>query len=235
MNERIIDELRNAYQIKPNKKDEFISNIRNNDMSTFKFILLQSKYMHANTLLKNVLLIIAMILICIKADVEDALLFISAGIPLIALVMVYELEQSNLHRMAELEQATRFSLKMLVLSRLLISGIMSLISVSLITLVTYKTKQTELLKIVVSFFLPYCLTLYSCMRILRKYRDVGTKYCFVCAAIISISFIVISNMPLLLNLMYKTNISISLLIICVLMICLESKKYLVDMEDYLWN
>jgi len=235
MNDKLINELKKAYDVSPRNKEKFIRSIRKNDLSLFKFVLLQCKYMHNNAFLKCFILVILLSLICIKANTNDTLLFVSAGIPLIVLVMIYELETSKIYSVEELEQATRFSLKTLVLSRLLITGIVSFVSVVLISVITIKTKEVSNIQTCVYFFLPYCLTIILCMKILRKYKDEGIKYCFISAALVSLFFVFIGNVPVILNILSKTNVSLSLLSISVVMVFFESKKFIVNMEECIWN
>lgn len=236
MKDNIINELKNAYNVKPSdKKNEFLRSIKKNDMSILQFILLQTKYLHSLLFIRCFLFSLILVFICIYSNNEDTLLFCSALIPFIVIVIIYEIDTSRLFKMEEIEQATKFSLRMIIFARMFIAGIVSLLSLLFLTFVTYKAKQISMMEIITSFFLPYFLSVYGCLVILRKYREGGTKYSFILTTIISLVFIAFRILPIISHMMFKTYIGMILLIIFMSLCIIESKNYIKNLREVIWN
>lgn len=236
MKDSIINELKNAYNVKPsNRKNEFLRSIKKNDMSTLEFVLLQSKYLHSFLFIRCFLFSLVLIFVCLYSNNEDALLFCSALIPFIVLVIMYEIDTSRLFKMEEIEQATKFSLRMIIFARMLIAGIVSLLSLLILTFVTYKTKQISIMEIMTSFFLPYFLSVYGCLVILRKYRDSGIKYSFILTTIISLIFIAFRVLPVISHMVFETYAGMILLIVFMSLCVIESKNYIKNSKEVIWN
>lgn len=236
MKDNIINELKNAYNVKPsNKKNEFLRSIKKNDMSTFEFVLLQSKYLHSFLFVRCFLFSLVLIFICLYSNNDDVLLFCSALIPFIVLVIMYEIDTSRLFEMEEIEQATKFSLRMIIFARMLIAGIVSLLSLWILTFVTYKTKQISMMEIITSFFLPYFLSVYGCLIILRKNRDSGIKHSFILITLISLIFILFRALPTISYMMFETHTGVILLILFIALCVVESKNYIENSREVIWN
>lgn len=236
MNEKIISELKNAYNIKPSeKKNQFIQNYKQYDMSIFEFIILQTKYLHSFFSIRCVLLSLVLIFVCLFSTSSDTLMIVSALIPFIVLIMMYEVDASRIFKMEEIEQATKFSLKMIVFARLLIVGFISMLCLIVLTLITINSKQIPIYQIIISFFVPYFLTVLLCLIILRTNRENGMKYSFIITVIVSLMFVTLRTLPELSYVIYKTNVGLIFLTICIGLCVIESKKFVMNFKEVLWN
>lgn len=236
MDRKIINDLKNAYNVKPSeKKNVFIKSIKKNDMTIFKFVFEQAKYLHNFVLIRCLLLSLVLTTALIVSNSEDLLVIYSSAIPFIVLLMVSELESSKIYKMEELESVTKFSLKMIVFARLFIIGVVSLVMVTISLIVTYKTKNIELNKTLIMFYLPYFITVYGSLCILRKVKEGITRYCFIYTSLVSLFFISLRMLPKISSMLFETNVGVMVLILIVIMCLLESKKYITKMEEYSWN
>lgn len=236
MDRKIINDLKNAYKVKPSeKKNVFIKSIKKNDMTIFKFIFEQTKYLHNFVLIRCLLLSLVLTTALIVSNSEDLLVIYSSAIPFIVLLMVSELESSKIYKMEELESVTKFSLKMIVFARLFIIGVVSLVMVTISLIVTYKTKNIELNKTLIMFYLPYFITVYGSLCILRKAKEGTIRYCFIYTSLVSLFFISLRLLPKISCMLFETNVGVMVLILIVIMCLLESKKYITKMEEYSWN
>ena len=110
----------------PQRKEEFLSRFETKQLSLMQFILSQAGYIGKLTWLG-----FAAVTVCAVASPftisNSALWFVSSLMPILALLLVSESARSERYKMAELEAVTRFSLRSVVLARLVILGGISLI------------------------------------------------------------------------------------------------------------
>lgn len=116
---------------------------------------------------------------------------VSALMPLLALTLVSESGRSENYEMAELEMATRFSLKSVVLARMGILGMENLlILVALFPIGIWK-QGFGLMELGVYILVPYLLTAFVGLYIVRRFRGRETDY--LCAGVaVGISVLVIA-------------------------------------------
>lgn len=236
MNKKILNELKNAYNIKPSEaKNKFILKYKQNDMSILEFVFLQTKYLHSFFSIRCVLFSLILIFVCLFSSSSDTLMIVSALIPFIVLVMMYEVDASRIFKMEEIEQVTKFSLKMIIFARLLIVGIISLLCLVTLTLITISNKNISIYQIVISFFVPYFLTVLLCLVVLRTNRENGMKYSFIVTTMTSLIFISLRILPKLSHIFFETNVGLVFLMICICLCVLESKKFVMNFKEALWN
>ena len=116
---------------------------------------------------------------------------ISALAPLLAMTVIAESGRSQSCQMAELEMATRFSLRSVALARL---GILGLENLGMLILFVFMGRggdgtgqDTSMVQAGFGILLPYLLTSFLGLRIVRSFRGrEAVYYCFGMAACISI-------------------------------------------------
>lgn len=230
---KLINELKNAYDVCPSQnKNLFLKTIQKQNVSTLDFVLSQIKYMRRSLIFRLVGFVLALLLIVIDSD-DKQLLFLSIEIPFFALLIIYIIDSSRSYHMEELEMVTRFSLKMVLFSRLLISGIISFVLMFVASLITSRVKDIELLKVLDYFFVPYWTTIFMCLKLLRKYRDEGIKYCIGITCLISVAIALIDVLNI--KLVLTNCISIAMLLTTSLLLINEIRNYLKNTEELLWN
>lgn len=199
----------------PKKKTEFIKNAELPKLNIVAFMLQQVFYIRKMTWLISFLISVCAFL-CVDYIGKDSVWVISSMLPLIALCAVTESARSKTYGMAELEQASRFSLKSVMLARM---GIMSFLHfIIFITLIPFVGKKiisismgNRMLQLVqenvwnqegiyvrisVYLFVPYLLTSVLCLIAVRRMQ--GKELNYVCMGLsVGVGF---------LNFLLKANI-----------------------------
>ncbi len=121
--------------------------------------------------------IFAAALFLMKNRLPEQIRLVSVLLPFAALSTVTELHRSARCRMEELEMASRFSLKTLLLARLTLLGLGNLLL--LCALFPLMTGWGQLPLAETGFYLlcPYCLTSLLCLMITRRFRGVSRCTC----------------------------------------------------------
>ena len=120
-------EIKAAFEApKPQKKEEFLSRFEEKQLSLTKFILSQAGYIGKLTWFGFAAILICAALSPVTVN-DSALWFVSSLMPILALLLVSESARSERYKMAELEAVTRFSLRSVLMARMVILGGMGLI------------------------------------------------------------------------------------------------------------
>lgn len=179
MKQILKDTLKRAFEAPPPlHKREFLRKLSQPQMSMYDFMLSQVGYIRkwiwgVSALVFTLSLLIAGVLS------EDMLWMISAFTPLLALTIVSECGRSESYEMAELEMATRFSLRSVVIARLGILGVENLVILSLLIPIGIWKNVMNPIQMGVYILTPYLLTAFIGLCIVRKLR--GREAIFLCA------------------------------------------------------
>lgn len=232
-NKQIIKQLENAYDVTSKNKTRFIRTIKKTNTSIFSFIMNQFKLISSKVYISCLIYFGILLVLLLSLNNAKQYIVLSAGIPFFSLLLVGIIDTSRAYKMEELEMASLYSLKMVVLARMLI---MSSITVSLImtmAMCTSKINNESLILIISYFFIPYFLNMYLNLLILKKLRSDGLKYCLVTSSIICllILYLVDNPIPVLIN----ENCYMGVLLVLIMLSIIESKNYISGLEDYVWN
>lgn len=163
------------YAPNPLRKREFMRKLPPPKMNIGEFLFTQIGYIRKWVWCVSALIFIASVLGVAFLSL-DMLRVISALTPLLALTVVSESGRSEFYEMAELEMATRFSLKSVTLARLSILGIVDLILLCL--LVPIGLWKNTLSPVAAGLYIitPFLLTAFSGLLIVRKFRGRESMY-----------------------------------------------------------
>ncbi len=119
---RLKRDIKQAFKAPaPVKKEEFLSTLPVKEMSSAEFVISQAGYAR-----KVTWLLFALIVILIAGSPfmlkEEAIWLISGLMPILALLAVSENSKSERYNMAELEASARFSLRSVLLARMVLLG-----------------------------------------------------------------------------------------------------------------
>ena len=239
-NKKIKSELKMLYQPpSPRHKKEFCDQMRQRAVSnrfisitTPEFLASQLRYIRPWGWLASVAVLIAAFVLMDMFG-EKAGWRISALVPFVSASLIVELHRSVHFRMDELEQSTRFSLKAVTFARLCILGICNL--VLLIFLAPFMIAMCNLSPLAVGVYLlaPYTVTSFLCLLVLRLWHS--NENVFACAGIsVGISILCISFEPLQ-RLTICPFSCVSLLLLLLVFMLMEYKKYFATMEELAWN
>lgn len=179
--------LKDAFHAPPaQRKREFIQTLDQGQISVRAFAVQQAAYIR-----KWNWGVSAAVFILSLAAAEwvsmDMLWGISALAPLLALTVVSECGRSEFYQMAELEMATQFSLRSVLLVRLVVLGVENLVILGLLAPVVLWKSCLHPLQAGVYILTPFLLTAGIGLYLMRRFRQQEAVY--VCAgAAVLVSF-----------------------------------------------
>lgn len=184
--------LSNAFEAPiPLHKKEFLQKITPPGLHVFDFLLIQLRYIRRRFWIASAAVLGAALAGSFLFS-GDMLWIISAFMPLLALITVTETGRSEQYGMAELETATCFSLKSVLLARLGILGVGNLSLFLLLLPVSLLGSRLLPTQAGLYILTPFLLTTFLCLYIVRRYRERETT--FLCTGV-SV-FISLSVFPL---------------------------------------
>lgn len=174
-------ELRQVFEPPaPMRKKEFIGGLERPGIGFCGFLMIQAGYIR-----KWVWIVSALAFFTSLAGAAvfsaDMLWWVSAWMPLLALTIVAESGRSENYEMAEMEMATRFSLKCVLLARLGILGAENLLLLCLLLPVGLCNNLFGPIQAGLYMLTPFLLTAFLGLFILRRFR--GREASYLCAGI----------------------------------------------------
>lgn len=179
--------LQEAFEApEPVKKKEFLQMARSENVSTFDFVKTQVVYIRKRVWVVSVFIFI---LALASADYvgKESIWMISSLVPYIALCAVTEGTRSAAYGMSELEMSTRFSLKSVILARLMAIGCLHTLLLGAMIPVAGGTAFFPVIRTGIYVILPYLLTTVLGLLAVRRLYDWESSYvCMGCAVMVSL-------------------------------------------------
>lgn len=181
MDKNLKEALRRGFEAPPPvRRKAFLRDAPPQPVGMFSFLGIQARYIPKWIWwFSGVLFLVSLGGSCVFQ--KEALWMLSALMPLLALALLAESGRSERFGMAELEQASRFSYKSVVLARLGIIGAENLLLAGLLLPLALKDHDRSLIQAGIYLTVPYLLTAYLGAWALRRIR--GREGDFVCAGI----------------------------------------------------
>lgn len=233
--------IKDAFEApKSLKKQEFMRQINQSqicpgEISFGQFMWQQTGYIRKRAwVLSFVIFMVALIGGCFMD--KDVLWLLSAMMPFLAISAITENIRSEICGMSELEMATRFSLKSVVLARMGVLGVLHLGTLCLITMFGCGEGATAVFQTGVYLLVPYLLTDVGGLWLVRKIRGREAVYASMALAFVIGAFPVISRyaMMLLYREQYFGWWLIALAILSVAIVS-EWKKNMKRTEELEWS
>ena len=219
----------------PKHKKEFLKTIEQPQIGTLSFLLVQVSYIRKSVWIGSIF-ILAFALLCADALGADCVWIISAMTPFIALFAIAESARSETYQMAELEMATRFSLKSVTMARMVAIGLLHFILFCILILLAGKGALVSFGQAGIYLLVPYLLTSVLGLAAVRKIH--GKESVYVCMGIAvmvsSLNFIVRGNLPEIYEekrLIWWIAVGVYLLA----KVWSEYKKMIYQTEELAWN
>lgn len=169
----------------PLKKREFMQMAKPEPMRTFDFVKTQIGYIRKRVWGISVL-VFMLALVCAHFVGKECIGVISALVPYIALCAVAEGTRSVTYGMSELEMSTRFSLRSVLLARLMAIGCLHVMILGALIPVAGEFDFLPVIRNGIYVILPYLLTTVLGLIAVRKLYDWENSYvCMGCAVIVS--------------------------------------------------
>lgn len=186
------EELKQAFAAPPPlQKQKFIRQLQQPSMCIQEFLFSQLGYIRKWIWCVSVL-IFSIAVLGTAIFSLDMVWGISALTPLLALTLISESGRSESYGMAELEMATRFSLRSVILARLLILGLLNLILLCLLIFLGFWNNELSPFAVGLYIITPFLLTAFAGLCIVRKFRGreagytcVGIAACISCFVFLS--------------------------------------------------
>ncbi len=167
---------------------------------------------------------------------DNMLWMMSAVMPILAAAGVLETVRSDIHKMAELEQASRYSLRSILFARLEIVGMVHFLLFSMGVFLVHTAESSVFLYSAVYLFVPYLLTSGGCLFLVRRLH--GREGAYGAAAFA----VLIAFLPQILSywreLLYGAeNFKwwLALLFLLLVFNALQYRKTINNSEDLSWN
>lgn len=230
------DELKQAFDApKPVKKREFIRQLEFPKVPVHKFLFTQIAYIRKWVWCVSVGVFVVAVLGL--AFLPDTVLWLISGLtPLLALTIISESGRSECYEMAELEMATRFSLRSVILARLGVLGVTNLLLLGLLLPIGLQSNTVNPLATGLYIITPFLLTTFTGLLIVRKFKGQEAMYACIGSAV-GVSFSVFlshSAIPV----MYQEQWLV-LWIVTALALCIGTGKQCIKIikrtEEMAWN
>lgn len=175
------------YAPEPKEKQNFLKNIRPREVSMLEMLLQQFSYIRVTVWL-YALLLIAIAVLGSVYRVEQTILVITMMMPFAAVASVLETRRSRKYGMSELEMATRFSLRSVVIARLLIVGLAAITVLCVVSPMIATTFGEDVNVTAIHIVIPYFITMIIGLWLERSPFGRATEYGSIVVAFV-ISFL----------------------------------------------
>lgn len=191
MKRALREELKRAFEApEPIHKKTFLRTLEQPKISMPAFVLAQIGYIRRWVWILSVLVFVVSVMGGVWLAAETVWV-ISALMPLLALTVVSESGRSENYGMAELEMATRFSLRSVILARLGILGMENLVILGVLLPVGIWGQGLGAMQAGVYILLSYLMTTFAGLSVVRRIR--GREAVYICVGIaVCVSFFVIA-------------------------------------------
>lgn len=175
------DEWERAFDIPdPVRKRAFLRQVEQPGMPAHRFLLSQFAYIRKWVWCLSAAVFFVSLFGC--ALLPDTVLWLISGLtPVLALTVVSESGRSARYGMEELEMATRFSLRSVLLARLVILGLMDLLVLSVLLCLGARSGGTTLLGAALYIVTPFLLSAFAGLLVVRRRK--GEDAFYACAGI----------------------------------------------------
>lgn len=228
--------IKTAYSVEPSgKKKAFLRAYSKRELNYGEILLMQLRYMGPE--ITAVFACALAILLTAAAYInEDAAKIFAAFMPAAALIALTGLGKSEKYKMTEIEAASRFSLRMVEILRLSLTGIAGVLIMLAASFAIRIVTGSSLSRSLALAGIPYLSTTFLCMLLIRKWHSEKNIYGCIAAAA-AVCFSVLVGMTALKK--YPEEICGWILLILfaasfALTVC-EAGKYVIESEEMQWN
>lgn len=224
--------LQQAFRApEPKKKRAFLHKMPRQELRIGTLLLSQAAYIRK--WVWGVSLLLSLVLVLLAGYVGmDMVWVLSALMPFAALLIIMEFARSSAYGMAELEMTSRFSLRTILLARMVMLGAVQLFGL----LLASPFLGTLLLRNGVYLLVPYLLTAMLGLMVVRRLS--GKEGMYACGSISACVCVICPMSGQLVPAMYESeNVALWVLAAVLLLLGLikEYKKTMNHLEEFSWN
>ena len=163
-------QLKNVYSFEEsNSGKAFVRKHEQRGMHLGEIMLLETKYLGLRSAGCGLALCLMLFLIA-KTGSVHSMWVLSSILPICVLACITAIDKSERYGMGEFEATSRFSLRMIIATRMMILGIFSLVIIVLGTVVIKSVFDIGLLQVLNCICLPYLLNIMGCLIVIRRWH-----------------------------------------------------------------
>ena len=226
--------LKNAYAITASEKEKvFVKTYERRSRQFLHVLMLELKYMGIKSLFAGAFLCTILFALVRQGDVRVQWT-ISSILPLFALIFSALFGRSERYGMEEFEAASRFSLRFIRMTRMLILGTISCLLILVCTCILRKFLGISPMITVCFVGFPYLFNVWGSLLITRKWHAKENIYGCMGVTVLSCLMPFVAEFVKLWT--YISSITAFLAILILLAVTVrESILYIKEGEDLLWN
>lgn len=226
------EKLQQAFSVpEPKQKRAFLRRLPKQEVGLGTLLLSQAAYIRAWVWAVSFLLFGVVVLAAQMAEL-DIIWILSAVMPFGALLIILEFAKSSAYGMSELEMSSRFSLRTILLARMIMLGAVQLLGL----LLTVPVAGMTLLKNGVYLLVPYLLTALLGLLAVRKMR--GKEGLFACGSISAFVCVLAPMSKHFVPVLYTKENRILWALAVILLLVGLVKEYRITinhLEEFTWN
>ena len=227
--------LQTAFEAPPPaRKREFLRALSGRPISFVQFVASQAAYIGKWTFAVS-LLIFGAALAATRMVSKDSLWMLSCLTPFLAVCAVAENTKSKTCQIAELEMASRFSLRSVALARMFVLGGAHARLLCLLVLLGRRAGAATVFETGIYLITPYLLTTAGGLWMVRRMKGRETAYACMGVAVMVSALLAVARtvLPLYQGMCYPWWVAAFVLL--GFLSALEYRKTLLKTEDCLWN
>ena len=225
--------LKNAYTVTASEKEEaFVKTYERRSRQFLHVLVLELKYMGIKSLFAGILLCMILFGLARQGDVRVQWT-ISGILPLFALILSALFGRSERYGMQEFEAASRFSLRFIRMTRMLILGTISFLLILVCSCVLKKYIDIHPMITVCFVGFPYLFSVWGSLLITRKWHAKENIYGCVGVTVLSCLMPFIAEFVKLWT--YISDIMAYLAMLILLAVTVRESILYIKEEDLSWN
>ena len=224
--------LKQAFSVPaPKKKHAFLRTLPKQEVGLGTLILSQAAYIRKWIWAVSFLLFALVAFVAQMAE-QDVVWILSAVMPFAALLLILEFAKSSAYGMSELEMSSRFSLRTILLARMVMLGAVQMLGL----LLTVPMAGMTLISNGAYLLVPYLLTALSGLVAVRRIR--GKEGLFVCGSISAFVCVLAPMLKYVVPMLYDQENRILWVFAVLLLLVGLVKEYRTTInhwEEFVWN
>ena len=226
--------LKNAYMFETSEREKaFLTKYEKRSMRIFDVLKIELKYMGAKNIFAGLFLCIVLFLVA-RLGEPQFMWIMSSALPMCVLIPLLAIGRSERYGMGELEASSRFSLRFLRMTRMLILGFFGLILIFATSLVLQKFVKISPVMAVCFVGIPYLLNVWGCLLVTRKWHAKENLYGCVGVTCISCLMPFVAHQMELLRTIEPAYVPLAMIAVLAVTVK-ESILYIRESEDFTWN
>lgn len=236
MNRKLKKQIAKSFDAPmPERKIQFIHSLPRPHISTKTFICSQIHFIKKSVWLMSILIFLPIAWTASFAS-ENTVWIVSAFTPFLALLLIAESTKSAIYGMNELEMSSSFSLKSIVLARLIILGVFNFGIFCVIIPICHVANSISFMQTSVYLFVPYLLTTSISLYLVRRFRNKEIIYGCMAVAV----FVSGANMTLryMVGFLFQANYLVWWIVVALFLLGITAKEFYYTfkkMEGFIWN